>query len=76
MNTLEYKFGSGDIHTISRGAVDFARTHVKRDGKAIEFLFTFNQIEVSGNSSSSPQDLVEKYYLAHTIRRLKAGYKD
>lgn len=76
MNELEYKFGFGDIHSISQGAVDFAKTHIKRDGKKINFFFIFNDIEVRGSSSSDPQDLVEKYYLNNSIRRLKAGYKD
>lgn len=73
---LEYKFEFGDIHTVSQGAIDFAKTHIKRDGKKIGFFFTFNGIEVCGSSSSDPQDLVEKYCLLNNIRRLKAGYKD
>ncbi len=76
MKNLEYKFGFGDIHSVSQGAVDFAKTHIKRDGKKIEFFFTFNQIEVHGCSSSDPGDLVDKYYLLNQIRRLNAGYKD
>lgn len=73
---LEYKFGFGDIYHVAKGAVDFAKTHIKRDGENIEFFFVFNQIEIHGSSSSDPHDLVEKYYLLNQIRRLKAGYSD
>ncbi len=76
MKNLEYKFGFGDIHSVSQGAVDFAKTHIKRDGKKIEFFFIFNGLEVCGSSSSDARDLVEKYCLLNQIRRLNAGYKD
>jgi len=73
---LEYKIGFGDIYSVARDAVDFAKTNIKRDGKKIEFFFTFNQLEIHGSSSSDPGDLVDKYWLLNRIRRLDAGYKD
>lgn len=76
MNKLEYRLEFGNIYSVARDAVDFARTHVKRDAKKVEFFFTFNGIEVHGNSSSDSGDLVDKYYLLNQIRRLNAGYKD
>lgn len=73
---IEYKFGFGDIYRISQDAIIFAKKNLKRNGEKVEVFFIFNGLEINATSSSDPQDLVEKYYLQNTIRRLKAGYKD
>lgn len=76
MQKLTYQFGRGDIHTIAKEAISFARKHQARDGKSIEVCFVFNELEVTAYSSSEPIDIVEKYLLQSTIRRLKSGYED
>lgn len=76
MQKLTYQFGLGDIHSVSKDAISFARKHQARDGKIVQVCFVFNELEVTAYSSSEPIDIVEKYLLQNTIRRLRSGYEN
>ena len=39
-------------------------------------MLVFNELEITVFPESYPNDIVEKYLLQNTIRRLKLGYKD
>jgi len=77
MQELTYKFGSGgDIYSVSKDAINFARQQVARDSQPVRVRFLFNDLEVIAYSSSSPYDIVEKYNLQHSLRRARLGYED
>ena len=76
MREVTYEFNLGDIYSVAKEAVAFARKHVNRDGLPVRVSFIFNEIEVIGYSSSEPLDLVQKYFLQNKIRGLELGIKD
>lgn len=76
MREVIYEFALGDIYSVAKEAVAFARKHVNRDTLPVRVSFIFNDIEVIGYSSSEPLDLVSKYMLQSKIRRLELGTKD
>lgn len=75
MNQLTYKFGLGDIYTVAKDAISYAKKHQTRGLEPVEVVFVFNGVEVIAYSSSEPRDVVEKYYLRHNLRRLELGHE-
>lgn len=76
MREITYEFGLGDIWSVSKDAISFARKHQTRGMEPVRVSFVFNQIKVTAYSSSEAKDIVDKYYLQNKIQRLELGYED
>lgn len=76
MREVTYKFSLGDVYSVAKDAIAFAKKYVSRDTLPIKVTFVFNEIEVCAYSSSEVLDVVQKYFLQHKIRRLELGYED
>lgn len=68
MEALEFKFGLGDIYSVAKDAIAFAKHNQNRNLTPQEVYFTFNGIKVRCYSSSEPRDIVEKYSLLCDLR--------
>lgn len=76
MNELTYQVTIGDIFSVSKDAIDYARKSVARDGQPVRVRFIFNEIEVLAYSSSYYLDVADKYMLQSALRRAYLGYAD
>lgn len=76
MKEVTYEFGLGDIYSVSKDAIAYAKKFVARDMLPVRVSFVFNGIEVLAYSSSESLDIVGKYFLQNKIRRLELGIKD
>ena len=76
MQELIYEFGLGNIFSVSKDAISYAKKHQTRGLEPVKVSFVFNEIQVTAYSSSEVLDIVDKYYLQNSIRRLKLGNKD
>ncbi len=68
MEALEFKFELGDIYSVTKDAIAFARQNQNRNLTPQEVYFAFNGIKVRCYSSSEPRDIVEKYSLPCDLR--------
>lgn len=71
MREVTYEFGSGDIWSVAKDAIAFAKKHVARDCLPVKVSFIFNGIDVVAYSSSEVLDIVQKYFLRSKIRGLE-----
>lgn len=76
MKEVTYEFGFGDIYSVSKDAIAYAKKHQTRDMGPVRVSFVFNEIEVVAYSSSEVLDIAQKYFLQNKIRRLELGIKD
>ena len=76
MKEVTYEFGLGDIYSVSKDAIAYAKKHQTRGMEPVRVSFVFNEIEVVAYSSSEVLDIAQKYLLQNQIRRLELGIKD
>ncbi len=76
MKELTYEFGLGDIYSVSKDAIAYAKKFLERGGLPVKVSFVFNGVDVVAYSSSEPLDIVQKYFLHNKIRQLELGIKD
>ncbi len=76
MKELTYEFLNGDIYSVSKDAIAYAKKFVARDMLPVRVSFVFNGVEVVAYSSSESLDIVGKYFLQNKIRRLELGHED
>lgn len=76
MREVTFEFGLGDIWSVAKDAISFARKHQTRGMEPVRVSFIFNRIQVEAYSSSEARDIVDKYYLQNKIRRLELGHED
>lgn len=76
MRELTYEFLNGDIYSVSKDAISYAKKFVARDMLPVKVSFVFNGVDVVAYSSSEVLDIVQKYFLQNKIRRLELGIKD
>lgn len=76
MKELTYEFTLGDIYSVSKDAIKYAKKFVARDGLPVKVSFVFNEIDVVAYSSSEVLDIVQKYFLQNKIRKLELGHEN
>lgn len=76
MKEVTYEFGLGDIYSVSKDAIAYAKKFVARDGLPIKVSFVSNGVDVVAYSSSEVLDIVQKYFLQNKIRRLELGHEN
>lgn len=76
MREVTYEFCLGDIYSVSKDAIVYAKKFVARDGLPVRVSFVFNEIPVTAYSSSEVLDVVQKYFLHNKIRQLELGYEN
>lgn len=71
MREVTYEFGLGDVFSVAKDAIAYAKKFVARDTLPVKVSFAFNEIEVVAYSSSEVLDVVQKYFLQNKIRQLE-----
>jgi hypothetical protein len=74
MRIVDYTPEHGRMfYAVAKGAIQFAREHVRRDGMEVRANFVFNDIFMEAYSHSSERDICLIYSLKCRIRRFELG---